>query len=272
MHPRDIILLQTAFAAAAIIVTYIFFVIRPPSSSNPRRHPTLRGHQRQLNLTELIGCGTPPDIRICIFARDAKRVRRLVQMLSSAGYGAAGRVSLTVVGGSEVVQNLDKVWLHDGYEFAGAHNMSATGDGKNTTQLVIALDDHMEPSPLHALWFLIQYCHTKASAIAGGGEGIDSTTGLAVDGAVWDGFAEWIATSNLTSAANNITQPSTALLIDYLSSSTPNASIVFPSIGGGNLFVRSEWQNPAYVEHAPKLTRTWNPEKEPSWGAVEIRL
>ena len=83
---------------------------------------------------------------------------------------------------------------------------------------------------------------------------------------LWDGFARWATPF----AANDTTHSVTDAAVAYLSQ-LPNASIILPATKGG-VFVRDEWQNPAYVEHQPKLVRVWDPAKEQSWGAVEALL
>jgi hypothetical protein len=180
-----------------------------------------------------------------VFASDAKRARRIVRSLGVAAYGHA-RVNLTIYGEQ-------------------MHGATAS----NRT-LVIMLEDHMEPSPLHALWFMIQWCaldQPNRTAIAGGGVDPTSATGLAMAAELWDGFVRWATPF----AANDTTHSSiTDAAVTYLSQ-LPNASIVLPATKGG-VFVRDEWQNPAYVEHQPKLVRAWDPAKEPSWGAVERRV
>ena len=268
MHPRDFLLIQTFLAATAIILVYMFFTQSRAEQHPSTRHSVLRilvPHEHMLNITRLIGCKpTIPPIHIYIFARDAKKVHRLVRSLDSAGYGQT-TVNLTIAGDSSVVQRL-KDWRHGGYRF----NTKSLAQLRqhDSKALVILFDDHMEPSPLHALWFLIQHCQTSALAIAGGGDRAENAAGLAMAAGVWNSFIRWAYSNNHTL----ITNANTALVVDYLVSRSPNASMVFPSIGGGNAFVRSVWQNAAYVEHAPRLTRTWDPVKEPSWGAVEIRL
>ena len=274
MHPRVIITLQTATTAAAILITYMVF-IQPRRPRPPTRHSTPkvlvpRPRDSGLNLTELIGCEDGvPDVHICIFAKDPKRTQRLIRTLNTAGYGLA-KVTLTIAGNNESVPSqkpLDLTdWTHDGYKFATESVEQMYAPQQSSATVVIALDDSMEPSPLHALWFLIQYCQTNATAIAGGrGDKNNEVAGLAMDSDVWNGFVK---------SHPNKTAPSDLAIesiMDYFNQMTPNtSSIIFPS--GGHTFVRAEWQNPAYVEHAPKLTRAWNPAKEPSWGAVEIRI
>lgn len=270
MHPREILLLQTFTAAAAIIIVYVLFM-----QANPRQHPPTRHsvprilvpREHMLNIAKLIGCAPNiPPIHIVVFARDAKRTHRLVRSLDSAGYGQT-TVNLTIAGdSSSVVQRL-KEWRHSAYRFATRSLAQLRIHDNNNRSFVVVFDDFMEPSPLFALWYLIQYCQTNASAIAGGGEGVDNVAGLAMSAAVWNSFIRWASSNN-----NTLADLTTALVMDYFISNSSNTTIVLPSIGGGNAFVRSEWQNPAYVEHAPKLTRTWDPVKEPSWGAVEIRV
>ena len=286
MHPRDLVILQTAATAGVLILAYITFILPRHSgaaSSARKRHTTPRiiprqhgdDHHRALNITEIIGCEAAdmPSIHICVFARDAARVRRLVRTLSSAAYSPAPAVNLTVIGhGEEIAQQmplLNTMWPHSS-EFRLVNQSLSDAAVSDGPTLVIALDDGMEPSPLHALWFLIQHCRTNASAIAGGGSSIDTAVGLAVGAVVWEGFIGWADDNNIA-AANG----STALLANYISQlSLPNASVIFPATAGGEsyAFVREEWQNPAYVEHAPRLARAWNPAKEPSWGAVEVQI
>ena len=265
MHPRNIILIQASSTVTVIILAYVFFIQPKALTHQPTHHivPIIPiPYEKTLSITKLMGCWpiTPP-IHIFIFANDPKRVNRLVLSLDSAAYSQT-TVNLTIVGDDSVVQRL-KGWRHGAYRFATKSLLQLHLHSKNA--LVILLDDHVEPSPLYALWFLIQHCQTNASAIAGGGNGINNVAGLAIPATTWNSFVQWTSSTNHT-------RITTALVVDYLSSLSPNASMVFPSIGSGNAFVRSEWQSPAYVEHAPKLTRTWDPVKEPSWGAVEIWL
>ena len=226
-----------------------------------------------MNLTDIIGCQDVPEIHIFVFAQEAKRTRKMVQTLSSAGYVQSDVVNLTIVSDNVTLRDFKPKWTHGALEIA-TNSLEQLELRKRMdvasyyNALVIILDDHSEPSPLFALWFLIQHCHTNASAIAGGvGKGMDLVSGLALDADIWDGFIAWALESN-----HSLTSISTASVIEFLVSLPHGSSIVFPSINGGNTFVRAEWQNPAYVEHEPKLTRTWDPVKEPSWGAVEVRL
>jgi len=270
MHTRDIILLQTTATVAAILITYSVFAQSKPTESKTRRPliphilvPSASG----FNVTKLIACPAIPAIHIQIFAQDARNLQRLVRSLDSADYGSAV-ANITVFGVYSVVQKLES-WRHGGYKFA-TRSLSQLrireSMMKNYNPVVIIFDDYMDPSPLHALWFLIQRCaHPNATAIAGGGgKDTDSVAGLAMSAEVWNGFVHYWTTVNDTTT--------TASVVTYLSL-LQNTSVIFPSLPSkDHAFVRSEWQNPAYVEHPPKLMRSWDPEHEPMWGAMEIRL
>lgn len=271
MHTRDAILLQATVASAAIMLTYLVF-IHADIPHKPRRHRVARiltpPRKLALNLVKLMGCNAVPDVHLCVFGSDAKRVRRLVRSLGVAAYGPA-RANLTIFGDSSIVQRLDDEWPLSAYRFV-TRSMGQMRLDANTTNntLVIMLEDHMEPSPLHALWFMIQGCaldQPNHTAIAGGGVNAASATGLGMTAELWNQFVRWAA-----HAATNETHSITDAAVAYLSQ-LPNATIVLPAAKEG-VFVRDEWQNPAYVEQHPKLVRTWDPVKEPSWGAVEMRL
>ena len=271
MHPRDAILLQATFISALILLTYLVaFHTDTPSQS--KRHRVVRilvpPHKSGLNLVELMGCDAVPDIHLCVFASDVKQMRRLVRSLGSAAYGPA-RVNLTIFGDNAIVQRLDDEWQLGAYRFVtGSLGQMRLDANATDNTLVIMLEDHMEPSPLHALWFLIQRCaldQPNRTAITGGGVDTASITGLAMTAGLWNGFVRW------ATRATNETVSITEAAVLYLSQQLPNASIIFPATKEG-VFVRGEWQNPAYVEHQPKLVRVWDPVKEPSWGAVEALL
>jgi hypothetical protein len=99
----------------------------------------------------------------------------------------------------------------------------------------------------------------RSSAIAGGGYDFQSISGLAMEADTWNGFIRWTAHN----------RSSIERIASYVAS-LPNASIFFPSIKGGRVFMRAEWQNPVYVEQPPILVRAWDPAKTPVWNAVEV--
>jgi hypothetical protein len=268
MHTNDIILLRTTAAIAAILISYSVFTQPYLASSKNQGPHTLKHDTNGLNLTKLISCQTIPFIHIHIFATNAHALHRLVKALDAADYGPAA-ASITILGDYSVVQKLES-WRHGDYQSA---TRSLSQLRRNTAQdadrsFVIIFDDHMDPGPLYALWFLIQRCaYPLATAIAGG-EGSDThkIAGLAMKIETWNGFVNYRASIN-----NDTT--TTASVISYLALSPNTSSIIFPSLASkDHTFVRSEWQNPAYVEQPPKLMRLWDTEHEPIWGALEVRL
>jgi hypothetical protein len=260
MHTRDIILIQTTATIAAILIMYGVLVNLPEK----KRHtpPRYQG-PRALNFTELVSCETVPAILIHIFTSNIHNLKRLVTSLNAADYGPAVS-NLTIFGDSSVVHRLES-WKHGGYKFITPPRPQAYRLQDSNKQMVIVLDDCMEVSPMYALWFLIQGCaQPNATAIAGGGKSADSVAGLAMTADVWKGFTRnWTAVNNTTP---------TKSVLSYLSRLS-NSTIIMPLLPSkDHVFVRPEWQNPVYVEHAPKLMRSWDPEREPVWRAVEIRL
>ena len=231
MHPKDTIILQTAGSVIAVLVTYLFLSIQ-------RSHSTLlTSRLRAHNIT------SPTTIHLFVFANgDLPTLKRHIQALDSADYRHMP-VNLTILGNRSVVHKLAS-WRHGAYQFT-RRLQQLSGD-----TLIIVLDDRMEPSPMHALWFL----ENKGTLTAGGG--IESINGIAMGIAVWNGFVQVAKHHNYSA------------VVAYVST-LPNASITFPSVGKYT-FVRSEWQNPVYIERAPKLMRSWDPER--AWGRRTVKL
>ena len=256
MHTRDIILIQTTATIAAIMIMYGVLVNLPEK----KRHipPRYLG-PRTLNFTELVSCETVPTIQIHILASNIHNLKRLVTSLNAADYGPAV-ANLTIFGDRSVVHRLES-WRHGGYKFITRHTPGVHQLQDSTKQMVIVLDDSMEVSPMYALWFLIQGCaQPNATAIAGGG----SVAGLAMTADVWNDFTRKWTTVNNTTITKSV--------LSYLSR-LPNSTIIMPLLPSkDHVFVRPEWQNPVYVEHPPKLMRSWDPEREPAWGVVEIKI
>ena len=270
MHTYDITLLRTTAAIAAILITYSAFMqpyLVSSKTKGPHTH-SLTHNTKGLNLTKLISCQSIPLIHIHIFATNAHTLNRLVKSLDAADYGPA-TASITILGDYSVVQKLES-WRHGDYQFATRSlsqlRRKAARDAEGS--FVIIFDDYMDPGPLYALWFLIQRCaYPLATAIAGGeGNDTNKIAGLAMEIETWNGFVNYWASIN----NDTIT---TASVVSYLSLTPNTSSVIFPSLASkDHTFVRSEWQNPAYVEQPPKLMRSWDTEHEPMWGALEVRL
>lgn len=246
MHTKDILLMQTTAGIAVLLITYIALV-RPE-----RQAPHRTSHIKSINLTTLIACpATPSIIHIHIFANDARRLDLLVRALDAADYGPVV-ANITVLGDCSL--GFSGPWQHGGYSCTTPIGNASDG------ALVIVFDDFMEPSPMYALWFLVQRCaHPSATAVAGGGSSMDDATGLAMTADVWNGFVAWGDAGN-----------STAALAMYIES-IPNASVIFPSLES-HTFVREEWQNPYRTERPPKLMRSWDPERTPQWKAAVVGI
>lgn len=270
MHPRNAIILQASTAMAAILLTYLT-LIWPGRNPHSTRHNLPRilvpkTHQT-FDIAATMGCaGKIPDVHVCVIARNAEHLRRLARALSIASYGQSQRrVTVSVFGDSSVVQRLDAELGQGDYSFTTRTLPRIRTDNQT---LVVVLEDHMETSPLHGLWFMTQWCATHVdgtnhtTVIGGGREDEFDTAGLAMDPDTWNSFAREI---NHTTSSTVTTQA----ILNHIAL-LPNPSIILPA--HGNVFVRQQWQNAAYVERNPRLTRTWDPVKEPSWGAVEIGL
>ena len=262
MHTRDVILLQSTALTAAILITYLVLV--HPISHPPKHHTVPRvlvsKSSKMLNFTRLVSCHTVPNIQLYLFAKDANHVRRLVQSLNAADYGPA-TANLTIFGDRDVVQKLE-MWEHGGYRFFTRSLAQLRLHDEKEEQLVIVFGDEMDPSPLYAMWFLIQRCaHANTTAIAGGRESGGKVSGLAMSMDVWNSF---INAPNSSATTDSV--------LTHISN-LPNASMIIPSTTGNNhAFVRAKWQNPAYVEHDPKLMRSWDPAHKPVWEATELML
>ena len=262
MHARDVILLQSTTLMAAILITYLVLA-HQKSPTITRHHPTRVLIARKSNIPNvknLIPCHTVPIIQLYVFTKNTKHLLRLMQSLNSADYGPA-TADITVFGNQ--TEDVQMAWEHGEYRVV-THLISHLAVHSDNETLVVIFDDHMDPSPLFALWFLIQRCiSTNATAIAGGMESDGVFAGLAMSKAVWND----IVLDPTTDTIHN-----TASVISYLSN-IPNATVVVPhTTADDRVFVRSEWQNPAYVEHEPKLMRSWDIEHKPSWGAIEANL
>lgn len=269
MHPRHAILLQASTAIAAILLTYLT-LMRPGRSAHSTRHNLPRilvpKTRQTFDIAATMGCaGEVPNVHICVFARDAKRLHRLARALGHASYGQKRRrVVVTVLGDSKVVQRLDAELGPGTYSFTTKTLPRIRPENQT---MVLVLEDHMEPSPLLGLWFMTQWCaladaNGTTTVVGGGGESESDAAGLAMSAETWNSVAR-AANHNASAAVT------TRTMLEHIAT-LPNASIILPA--PGNVFVRQEWQNAAYVERSPKLTRAWDPVKEPSWGAVEIRL
>jgi hypothetical protein len=264
MHPRKTVLLQASTAIAAIILTYVILTL---TTTRSRRSSPLFFLQNKENtdISRFLGCSSMPFIELMILSKDITHTRRLVQTLNTAAYGHGG-VNLTIFCDKSLVQELSPVWTIGGFKFA-TRSLSQLKIRNHSETMVVVMEDHLQPSPLFALWFIMQRCtinirQLNSSAIAGGGDSFQSISGLAMEAETWNRFIRWTL-HNRSSSSNHFIEN----IASYISS-LPNASIFFPS---NNVFVRTVWQNPVYVEQPPILVRTWDPAKTPLWNAVEVR-
>lgn len=249
MHSRNVMVLQTCASMALILITYGVLLMH--STKHRSRHA---GSKR--NITNFTTCQTVPVIHMHIFASSEQNLHRLIKSLDAADYGPV-RANINIFS-NQTLEHTTEPWRHGGYKISEAPLPMEIQKSWHDT-LVIIFDDQMEASPLHALWFLIQHCaQTNATAIAGGGESMDSLAGLAMTLDMWNAFA-----------TKKITDLSTRSVVSYLSL-LPNAIIIVPSID--HAFVRLEWQDPLAPERAPKLMRAWDPENRNKWGVKEMRL
>jgi len=272
MHARTAILIQASTAVAVIIFTYTALSRQPATKG---RHSRGADRKRMGNLTDLEYCWFSTAIHIHLFARDAARTHRLAKALSVASHGSA-QTNLTIVGDAAVIQRLEPEWPQGTYRFVTPRSISQlrmAPDDSGAPPLVMVFEDHMEPSPLYALWFQTHHCnarnHSATTVIGGGGDLASAVAGLAMTVDVWNEYVHWAAGHKESmSQTNTAVTPS---IIRYLSL-TPNTTIILPEIKGGSVFVRPVWQNSAYAEHDPTLMRSWDPSKVPAWGYTETKL
>ena len=255
MHTRTTILLQTSAAIAAMILTYVMLAHSTARSNHRNNAVLVFKNDRVIDLAQLIGCKTLPTIQLIVFSKELKHTRRLVQSLSSAAHGSAN-VHLTVYGERGFAQ--ETAWNIGDYNFT-TQPLSQLRNQTDVT--VVVIEDHAQPSPFYALWFLMQSCAHPNASVSGGG-GLHDIAGLGMSARAWNGYIRW---AEHVAPANASIQS----IVNYISRQ-PNATIIFPSIKDNNVFMRSAWQNPVYVEKPPTLVRAWDALRDPIWGAVEI--
>lgn len=236
--------------------------------------------------------GAPSALHVYVLSEDATRTGELVRSLLSAtraGEGVNETLHVVAMVGGEArapqrhgdgARAIVHLSLAQLLSHPDARHQRHPQEQKQKPQeehgtgrtLVIVLGDRMEPSPMYALWFLSQSC------FGGGGEGNNNnnnspggeearTPAALIAGGRWsdggDGLAlsaeEWTAYLALERGGGGEGRVSIPSILAYARARIPNATVTFPALEDGRVFVRAERQNPAYVERRPKLVRAWDP-------------